>query len=276
MLKRTFLIAACIFCAGNFLWAQKEKAMLSKNVCVLDTAFYMPQLDRHRRIWIYLPESYCTSRKKYPVIYMQDGQNLFDESTSFSGEWGIDESLDMLGCTMPESIVVAVDNGGDKRMNEYAPYDMEQFGKGEGKQYADFMARILKPFVDRKYRTKKSAQHTSIAGSSMGGLISFYTMLQYPQVFGAAGIFSPSFWIAPQLKEEIKTKGKKLKGSIYFYAGKHESEGMVPDLLSIFELLDQYSKAKMTVVIRTEGKHDEATWRKEFPLFYRWLAALIP
>ena len=243
----------------------------SKNVQIVDTSFYMPQLLRYRRVLIYLPESYSSSNKSYPVLYMHDGQNVFDEATSFSGEWGVDETLDVMGPRFGETIVVAIDNGSDKRMNEYNPYDIEQFGKGEGHHYVDFLAHTLVPYINRHYRTKRSARHTAVAGSSMGGLISFYAMLKYPNKFGAAGVFSPAFWVAPGIKTDIEKKAKKVKGRIYFFAGKQEGEQMVPDLLAVLEQMTRFSRADITTVIRTEGKHDEATWRQEFPLFYQWL-----
>jgi predicted alpha/beta superfamily hydrolase len=205
------------------------------------------------------------------VLYMQDGQNVFDEATSAYGEWGVDEALDSLGTQHKEIIVVAIDNGGDKRINEYSPYDMEKYGKGEGNQYVDFLVQTLKPYVDKHYRTKKDGKNTFIAGSSMGGLISFYAILKYPKVFGGAGVFSPAFWITPQLKNIDPAKAKKVKGKIYFYAGQQESETMVSDVLNVFEQMRQHSKAKMQMVIRAEGKHNEPTWRSEFPLFYKYL-----
>ena len=251
---------------------KKERvSTASKNVHILDSNFYIPQLDRHRRIWIYLPESYKTSNKKYPVLYMHDGQNVFDDATSGFGEWGVDEALDSLGPRHKEIIVVAVDNGADKRLNEYSPYDMEKYGKGEGDAYVDFLAKTLKPHVDRNYRTKKDGKNTFVAGSSMGGLISFYAILKYPKVFGGAGVFSPAFWIAPQLKNIDPQRAKKVKGKIYFYGGQSESESMVPDMLNVFDQMKRSSKAKMQTVIRAEGKHNESTWRNEFPLFYKWI-----
>lgn len=255
--------------ASNF--AKKErKSTASKNVKVLSEAFFIPQLNRNRRIWIYLPESYSKTKKKYPVLYMHDGQNVFDNATSGFGEWGVDEALDSLGKKLGEIIVVAIDHGGEKRINEYAPFDMEKHGKGEGGRYVDFLVKTLKPHIDQHYRTKRSAKYTAIAGSSMGGLISFYAMLQYPNKFGTAGVFSPAFWIVPQLKDYIATRAGKVKGRLYFYAGQQESKTMVPDMLEAFELMKQKSKAVMHTHVRAEGKHNEPTWREEFPLFYSW------
>ncbi|HEV8283772.1 MAG TPA: alpha/beta hydrolase-fold protein [Chitinophagaceae bacterium] len=243
----------------------------SKNVHIIDTAFIIPQLNRVRRVWIYLPPSYATSQKHYPVLYMHDGQNVFDDSTSFAGEWGVDEILDSISGRKKEIIVVAIDHGGVKRTNEYCPYDMERFGRGEGDQYLDFLVKTLKPFIDKNYRTEKNKQNTFIAGSSMGGLISMYAVLKYPKIFGGAGVFSPAFWIAPKIFDDIKTKGKKVNSKIYFYCGKQESESMEPDMVKVFEEMRKVSKSKMITSVRPDGKHTEWVWREEFPLFYLWI-----
>ena len=253
----------------------------SKQVRVVDTAFFIPQLNRKRKISIYLPENYSTTANRYPVLYIQDGQNVFDAATSFAGEWGVDEFLD--SAKAGKCIVVAVDNGGGSRLNEYCPYDftldpkIPKGNKGEGQQYADFLAKTLKPFIDRRYRTVKDSKHTFITGSSMGGLISLYTVIKYPNIFGGAGIFSPSVWICKdELLNFIKKAGKKVKAKIYFYCGKLEGEGMVSDMLLAFQQLAAVSKSKMVTVIRDDGKHNEPTWRKEFPLFYHWLNPQTP
>lgn len=243
----------------------------SKNVHVIDTAFLIPQLNRKRRVWIYLPPSYSSSNKKYPVLYMHDGQNVFDESTSFAGEWGVDETLDSISGRKKEIIVVAIDHGGAKRVNEYCPYDMQKFGKGEGDQYVDFLIKTLKPFIDKNYRTEKDKQNTFIAGSSMGGLISMYAVLKYPKVFGGAGIFSPAFWVGPKIFDDIDSKGKKVNSKIYFYCGKQENETMEPDMEKAFERMRKVSRSRMACVVRPDGKHTESVWREEFPLFYLWL-----
>jgi predicted alpha/beta superfamily hydrolase len=251
--------------------AKPKVSTASKNVCIIDTAFLIPQLKRTRRVWIYLPADYCDgTNRKYPVLYMHDGQNVFDDATAYSGEWGVDEFLD--STKLPACIVVAVDHGGEKRMNEYNPYDNKRFGKGEGDKYVDFLVKTLKPFIDRKYNTLKDKQHTFIAGSSMGGLISLYAVLKYPKVFGGAGVFSPALSVAGEkIYDDIKAKGKKVNSPVYFYAGKLEDEAMVVNMLKAFELMDTVSKSEMTTVIRDEGRHNETTWRVEFPLFYKWI-----
>ncbi len=244
----------------------------SVNVHLLDSAFFMPQLNRSRRIWIYLPASYQKNKtKSYPVLYMQDGQNLFNEQTAFDKEWGVDECLDTLAVQLhKECIVIGIDNG-EKRMNEYNPYDNDSLGKGEGKPYVDFLALTLKPFVDAHYRTLKDASNTFIAGSSMGGLISLYALIAHPEVFGAAGVFSPSFWIAPQIYDDVQNAKLPQKKRIFFYVGEKESAHMVRDLQKMFTVLKQKNCCDVQRVIFPLGQHNEKYWGAEFDDFYRWL-----
>jgi len=105
----------------------------------------------------------------------------------------------------------------------------------------------------------------------MGGLISMYAILKYPKIFGGAGVFSPAFWVGPKIFDDIKAKGKKVKGKIYFYVGDEEGETMVPMTLRAFNEMHRVSASKMCEVIRAGGKHNEQRWRIEFPLFYEWL-----
>jgi len=244
----------------------------SPQVHILDTAFSIPQLNRKRRIWLYLPKGYATSSKTYPVLYMHDGQNLFNEQTAPFGEWGVDECLDTLQAKLgKECIVVGIDNGGTKRMNEYNPYDNTQYGKGEGKQYMDFIVNTLKPFIETKYRVKKGPENTFIAGSSMGGLISFYAMVQYPNVFGAAGVFSPSFWIAPEIFADAEKLNTPTMPKFYMYVGKMETDNMVPNNDRMVDLLQKKQIYSIRKVTNPLGRHNEKTWRQEFADFYKWL-----
>ncbi len=252
----------------------EKKHTASSNVILMDTAFAMPQLSRSRRIWLYLPEGYASNKKKkYPVIYMHDGQNLFDDLSAAYGEWGVDECLDSIirngkqGC-----IVVGIDNG-PQRMNEYNPDDNERFGKGEGKQYVEFIATTLKPFIDRNYRTLPGKNSTLIAGSSMGGLISLYAMLQYPDVFGKAGIFSPAIWVANSIDTLTDSVAGKLSGKLFFYTGGQEGESTINNVIRIQEKIGKKSSAMIYSVIDKDGIHNEAAWRKWFPVFYNWIMA---
>lgn len=245
----------------------------SKQVHLMDTAFFIPQLNRTRRIWIYLPEGYEKTKKEYPVMYMHDGQNIFDEYTAGFGEWGVDECLDsLINAGKQACIVVGIDNG-PKRLNEYNPFAFRDFGEGEGDFYLDFITQTLKPFIDKKYRTLPSKENTIIAGSSMGGLISYYAMIKRPQVFGKAGIFSPAFWTGPAINALTDSLAAKVNGKFFFYMGRQEGETYVNDMLAIEELLGEKSGAMIYSVIDDEGMHNEKAWRKWFAEFYSWIMA---
>ena len=166
---------------------------------------------------------------------------------------------------------MGIDNGGEHRMQEYNPYNNEKFGKGEGDAYTDFMVKTLKPFIDSHYRTQPDMLHTFIAGSSMGGLISLYAIIKYPDVFGAAGIFSPSFWIAPQLYTDAeKIKFKKMH-RLFFYAGQKESDSLVTELRRMEGILNKQNQIAMQEVVAPLGQHNEKYWQQYFDDFYKWL-----
>lgn len=154
-----------------------------------------------RHVWVWVPEGYDAKGPRLPVIYMHDGQNLFETSTAYGGkEWGIDEALSGMG---QKAIVVGVWNSPTryadyfpKKLAAYLPADMQaqvmDMAKGQHKadDYLRFLVEEVKPFIDRAYRTHPDAAHTSIMGSSMGGLISLYALGEYPQVFGRAACVS--------------------------------------------------------------------------------------
>lgn len=255
--------------------AETYPTTASENVEIIDTAFAMPQLGKARRIWLYLPPGYHISKRKYPVIYMHDGQNLFDAYTSYCGEWGIDKFMNNQD---DPCIIVAIDNAGLGRMNEYNPMDHEEHGPGEGEKYLDFIAHTLKPYIDKNYRTKKAAKYTAIAGSSMGGLITFYAGLYHPNVFGILGVFSPSFWINPLLTKELPLKIKRTshrKQQYFFYAGGSEHVNMVKQMLEVSDLMKKLSKADIKVVVVPEGEHNESNWGMAFGRFYHWMLSTI-
>ena len=249
----------------------------TKNVFVLHENFYLPNLQRSRKLWVYLPESYQESEMQYPVIYMQDGQNLFDELNAFGREWGIDETLDE---QKGDIIVVGIDNGEQHRMAEYMLYDNADHGEAEGAKYLKDIAEVIKPFVDDVLRTKTEKEHTSIAGSSMGGLISFYGGLYFPNIFGAVGIFSPAFWLdSPKIfNETLEVLGRRKNNSEtdenqrwYFYAGAQESETMVSEVAAMVQIMRSNNQVDVTYQIDSDGMHDEALWKNYFTEFYKWI-----
>ena len=236
----------------------------------------MKQLGRERVIRIYLPPDYARSDDRYPVVYMHDGQNLFDDATSYAGEWGVDESLDELAAASgPELIVVGIDNGGEKRMNELSPWPNADAGDGEGEGYMDFIVNQLKPMIDRQYRTLSDRGNTAIFGSSMGGLISHYAITRYPDVFSKAGIFSPSYWFSPEVYEYTRERPPADDARLYLMIGEREGNESVDDLLTMEkELLELgHPPGNLHTEIVPDGKHHEKLWRAQFARAVTWLFA---
>jgi predicted alpha/beta superfamily hydrolase len=243
------------------------------NVRILNDSFYIPQLHAKRRIWVYLPANYYSSNKTYPVLYMHDGQNLFDNATAPFGEWKVDETLDSLQkMTKKYAIIIAIDHGEQKRLVEYNPYFSLDFGEGNGEAYTAFIVNTLKPFIDKKFRTKKSAKFTAVAGSSMGGLISTYIHVKHPDIFGTSGIFSPAYWVSPNIFKLVnRTDLTPFKPRIWLYEGGQESATRRKETKKMHNLLiGYYSEKNIQYNLDPAGKHNEATWAQWFPHFYNW------
>ncbi len=244
------------------------------NTEIIVSEIFSPELNINKTIRILLPDDYKTSGKRYSVIYMLDGQNLFDDVYSFAGEWGIDESMKKLADEKYEaSIVVGIDHAGDKRLTEYSPWINEKYGGGLGDEFADFLVQSLKPEIDKTYRTISDREHTCIMGSSMGGLMSLYIVLQYNNVFAKAGVFSPAFWFSHESMDFAVEHNFTAPTKIYFIAGGMEGKEYIDDMEVIYDILinKNYAGNKYRFVIESDGSHTESFWRSEFPLVYTWL-----
>jgi len=231
-----------------------------------------PQLKTNKKIWIYLPKSYANSKKKYPVIYMHDAQNLFDAATSYTGEWNIDETLDSIAA---EVIVIGIEHGNEKRMEELMPFKNQKYGGGNADAYLDFIVKTLKPKIDADYRTKTNTKNTAIFGSSLGGLVSFYAALKYPEIFGKVGCFSPSFWFNRKEITALMEQTKTFKTKIYFLCGDNEGdEDVIKDLNTIEHLVNakrcECLQLNKKVIVKG-GQHNEKLWRENFKKAYLWL-----
>lgn len=254
---------------------QNKPSTASKNVHVFDKEFNMPQLHRKRKISVYLPPNYKTSKEHYPVLYIQDGQNVFDVKTSYSGEWEVDETLnDIYSKTGFGLIVVAIDHGGEKRLNEYSPWNNKKYGKGEGEVFIDFLVNTLKPEIDKAFRTKKGSENTAIMGSSLGGLISHYAAFRHPEVFGKAGIFSPSFWYTNDSFNFTRSQLNNIPDlKVYYVAGEKEGADMVENLNKMTALLieNDFPENHIHKKIVPSGTHSETFWKSEFNDAITWL-----
>lgn len=236
----------------------------------------IPGLNRKRQLRLYLPPGYASSGKRYPVLYMHDGQNLFDVATAYAGEWKVDETLDALAKEGKlELIVVGIDNGQDKRMTELNAWDNERIGKGEGRAYTDFIVKTVKPMIDRNYRTLPDRAHTAIMGSSMGGLASHYALVQYPDVFSKAGVFSPAYWTAQPSFDFVAAKPLPKDARVFLLMGGKEGPQMNADVKRMAEVVRNTGHPAANTVLKVvpEAEHNEAFWAGELREALLWMFA---
>lgn len=247
---------------------------LPPNVVTLSNDFFMPQLGRNRRIRLFLPSNYVDTSGDYPVLYMHDGQNLFSASESFAGEWEVDEALiNFEDEGYNGAIVVAIDNGGSYRIDEYTPWANPDYGGGDGDAYIEFIVNTLKPYVDENYRTLSNRENTGIMGSSLGGLISHYGGMKYQNVFSKVGVFSPSYWFTSDIYDFTAAQGHSADMKFYFLAGGQESASLQQDVNTMIETMEGngFSESETHFKFVANGQHSEWFWAQEFPDAFEWL-----
>lgn len=247
---------------------------VTEHVRILDTDLLMPQLKRTRRIWIKLPEDYAFSDEQYPVLYMHDGQNLFDHATSFAGEWTVDEITDDL---VPENcakaIIVGIDNGGVHRIDEYAPWLNAEYNEGgEGSSYAEFIVETLKPLIESQFRARTEREYNFTGGSSLGALIATYMVLAHQDVFGGAINLSPAYWFNPEIQDMALNAGINPDMKMYFACGNDESDTMVGEIEQMMANLQSAGLPNLNLqsLIQTGGQHNEYWWAQYFSDAYQF------
>lgn len=233
--------------------------------------FYSRYLKNERDIIVWLPPSYGHGEKTYPVLYLQDGQNMFNPQTSFIGyDWKVDETATSLisGKEINEFIAVGIYNTKD-RLEEY------NWFTPKGKSYCSFLINELKPFIDETYRTKKNRMNTAVMGSSLGGLISFQLVWNYNKYIGKAACLSNSFWIDDkEVFNMVKNDDEKLKEiEIYLDCGTGEKE-LIEDNKEMVELLQSYGYDKdnrLMFYFAEDAKHTEQDWAERLHLPLKFL-----
>ena len=232
-----------------------------------------------RRIYVYLPDSYRREpERRYGVMYMFDGHNVFfDSDATYGKSWGMGKYMRRAAKQM---IIVAVEcnHVGNGRLQEYAPFDFRngELGiiKGKGKLYMDWLVKQLKPEIDKTYRTLPDRGNTLICGSSMGGLMAMYAVTRYNHVFRRAACLSPSVWV--DLKKVLAMiEGSAIAGDtcIYMDYGSQElanHEGNLEGLVAVANALVR-NHADLTFRIVPGGSHCEASWEKQIPIFMECL-----
>lgn len=243
-------------------------------VKLISEEFEIPQLNKTRKIWALLPHDYDDSSESYPVMYLQDAQNLFNEKAEF-GNWEIDKKLAVMAeYKIGKIIIIAIEHAEKDRIKEYN-VGKTVLGSGQGKQYIRFVTDTLKPFIDANFRTKPEREFTGIGGSSMGGLVSIFSGLMYPEVYGKLMIFSPSLWVVPKLNISNDFDAEEQDTKVYLYAGGDESATMIEHVRQFKKKMLESEfisdKMKIKLSINDEGKHSESYWSDEFPKAIEWL-----
>lgn len=231
------------------------------------------RLKRQRTLHIYFPPSYWNTRKKFPVIYVQDGQTTFING-AYNNESLYADSLVNLMPTDKQCIIVAIQSGiTSARMQEYNPYT----GTSDAAIYAAYVAKDVKTYIDTTFRTLKDAKHTAIVGSSMGGLISMYIAAKYSDVFGVAGIFSPAFWYAPAVYDDMAKQAINRKSKFFFACGDAEpDETEYINRMTTLLLQKKISRKNIPApMVVKGGKANEKQWRIDFEAFYRWFTGQL-
>lgn len=237
----------------------------------------VPGFLNDRRVWVYLPPGYDTTTDRYPVLYMFDGQNVFDRGTSFAGEWRVDETLEALipAQEVQPLIVVAVDNGGQARIHEYTPWRDEGVGDGGGGEaHLAAFVDVLMPYINANYRTLTDAANTGIAGSSLGGLMTLYATYTYPDVFGKNAAFSPSIWWNARAIVDFAEGQTQPNTRLWMDMGTAESEDAIEELRAMRDVLVGQGfriDTDLQVVEAPGARHNESAWALRFDDAMRFL-----
>jgi enterochelin esterase-like enzyme len=240
---------------------------------------------RFLRVW--LPPGYEDAENEgrhYPVLYLNDGQNLFESATSFTGiEWQVDETAERLirEEAVPPMIIVGMDNAAKDRIREYMPYRSMNpvMLRVQGRYYPDFLMKEVMPFVGRNYRVATGPENTGLGGSSLGGLIALYTVMARPGVIGQLLLESPSLWASGR---QLVREGRSVRiwpERIFLAAGTAEagsaerSRTVVDDVRELAAILRRavLSEKRLRLVIKDGAGHNEAAWAERFPEALRFL-----
>jgi predicted alpha/beta superfamily hydrolase len=225
----TFLAALILFICGaqaRLVQAQEQHTLAGEFRAHKN--FHSRFLSAERDVLVYLPPAYETDKQQhYPVLYLHDGQNLFDGATSFikGAEWRVDETAQSLitSQAIEPVIIVGIYNTGSDRIDEYTPTADAKYKGGHADDYGRMIVEELKPLIDSNYRTLKDARNTAIGGSSLGGLVSLHLALKYPNVFGKVAVVSPSvWWDKKEILREVEALKKRLRLRVWLDTGTKE------------------------------------------------------
>jgi predicted alpha/beta superfamily hydrolase len=230
---------------------------------------------------VYLPPDYASLDTRCPVLYMNDGQNLFDAATAFGGnEWGLDETAERMikAREIQPLIIVGIYNAGYERLDEYTPVKDKRGRGGRARAYGKLIVNELKPLIDREFRTLPDAADTGIGGSSLGGLVSLYFGLKHPEVFGKLLVMSPSVWWAnAAIVKEVSKVRHKIRQKIWLDVGTQEDSRPEVCVQQVRQLRDSlvekgWALGDDLAFMEDEGAgHNEWAWAARAPQALKFL-----
>lgn len=240
--------------------------------------FHSRFLEHDRTVLVYLPPGYQTqAARRYPVLYLHDGQNVFDRATSVGEEWRVDETAQALitAGEIHPLVIVAVYNTGEHRISEYTPTPDRDKGGGQAALYGRMLVEELKPLVDRVYNTMPGAESTGLCGSSLGGLLTLYLGLRYPTAFSKLAVLSPSvWWDDREIVREVAALPAKVPLHIWLDAGTAEGEDVTADARSLRDALVAKGWVvgdDLTYHEAEGGEHNEQSWSARVEPFLKFL-----
>ena len=274
-------------------WSGREKQRRGKGELLISSpvAGVLPP----RPVTVYLPPGYRDGRDRFPLIVLQDGQNLFDEAASFAGSWHAERTLDELAHAGTPVIAVGVPNAGTHRIHEYAPVKDRRYGGGGGEKYGCYVVESILPAVEKSFRVRTDGEACGIAGASMGGLISLHAFFAWPERFGRAGAMSPSLffgrealtrWIGRQpfhggrVYLDIGTlEGRRRRWRISSRTRPRFPSGAMRRLRKLRKILEKKGYVRgvdLEWIEEAGGRHDEAAWARRLPGMLRFLYGAAP
>ena len=240
---------------------------------------------RFLRVW--LPPGYDDAQnaaRRYPILYLNDGQNLFEPATAFAGiEWQVDETADRLirGGAVPPMIIVGMDNTGKDRAREYMPHRSvhPMILRVQGRYYPNFLTKEVMPFVERNYRVATGPENTGLGGSSLGALIALYTAMARPELIGRLLLESPALWVSGRQAIKQSREVRIWPERIFLAMGTAETgspernRSLVDDVRELAAILRRavLSEKRLRLVIEDGAGHNEAAWAERFPEALRFL-----
>ncbi len=246
----------------------------SPTVTSLRDSILIPYQNEKRTIHIYVPPSYLSdSLRSYPVIYMMDGEQCFNDLENNGPEWQLDEVINQADSTSKNSSIVVAIAESENRDQEYTPWPIKEYPDAHGDQYAKWVSYELKPWIDSLYRTKTEPEHTSIGGISRSGMMAYYFLMAHPDVWGNALIQSPSMWVDTEKLMAMEIPDIELQSKKIFISVGEKEDFMVQLAKVVFQKFKEKGLSDDRLkfeIIKGEG-HWHLTWRKSFAKAYPWL-----